>query len=62
MKVKSIFSSKTFWFNVASAALLVLQEVSASQLLSPEKQVIATLVGNILLRFITNQPVNITGK
>lgn len=54
MNVKSIFTSKTFWFNVATGA------VSYSGYLPSKYAMPVAVVGNILLRFITKQPVTIT--
>ena len=48
---KSIFKSKTFWFNIATAAL------SYQGALPQKAQVPVAVVGNIVLRFLTNQPI-----
>lgn len=53
MNIKSIFKSKTFWFNVVSIA------ASYGQLLPPKYAVPVVTIGNIGLRLITNQPVGI---
>ena len=51
--MKSIFASKTFWFNVLSAGL---QYTSVM----PQKWGMpVTLIGNIILRSITDSPVSI---
>lgn len=54
--MKSIFKSKTFWFNVLATA------ATYGSLLPPKYAVPVATVGNIGLRFITNAPVNLTGK
>lgn len=61
-EVKSIFSSKTFWFNALAAVVTV--ALSAVENLGPDAGPIAlgvVAVGNIVLRFITSQPVSILG-
>lgn len=66
--VKSIFSSKTFWFNVAAAAVGISATVGAEQLASLGINGVAqkwalvilggiTTIGNIYLRTVTNTPV-----
>lgn len=53
MNIKSIFKSKTFWFNVLGIA------ASYGNLLPPKYSVPTLAVANIGLRLITNQPVGI---
>lgn len=66
--MKSIFLSKTFWFNALSAVLAVAmffgfspnQEVTESTtnaLNNPMLMVIFTSIGNMVLRLVTTQPV-----
>ena len=51
-KAKSIFASKTFWFNLASSVAVV------SGALPPTKTVLAVAAAaNIGLRLITSQPI-----
>jgi uncharacterized membrane protein len=55
MVSKSLFVSKTFWFNIVTAAV----ELTG---VLPVPQGVATLVvgvGNIVLRTLTNQPVRV---
>lgn len=57
---KSIFKSKTFWFNVlaiASAATGVLTPFA-----SPAVIGITTGIINVILRGVTDQPVGVTGN
>ena len=62
MPPKSIFQSKLTWFNIASAALMILQDVANAHVLTPDVQLYVTAAINILLRFMTTQPVSLTGK
>ena len=55
--VKSLWTSKTFWFNVLSALLEVFQLVTQYQLLPPGITTIAVNIINIFLRMVTTQPV-----
>jgi hypothetical protein len=54
---KSIFKSKTFWFNVLGTAATVL--VNAANVLPPQYSVIALGIGNLILRFVTKTPVTL---
>lgn len=60
MPPKSIFGSRVFWFNVVSAALLIIALPEFAALI-PElwiKYVVfAQAAGNIALRYITSDPV-----
>lgn len=58
---KSIFASKTAWFNVLMGAIaLVGQNFPALAFLnSPEVLVGITTIGNLLLRFITKDAVTV---
>lgn len=51
--MKSIFKSKTFWFNVLGGA------ISIAQIVPPKYSMPIMVVSNIGLRMITNQPVSI---
>ena len=53
MNIKSIFTSKTFWFNVLGIA------TAYGNILPPKYAVPVVTIGNIGLRLITNQPVGI---
>ncbi len=55
---KSVFSSKTMWFNAVAFLLAVAAMVSGSFPLSPEYAVFAQAVGNMVLRYVTNKPVS----
>ena len=58
---KSIWTSKTFWFNILTGGLALVDQLSP---MLPEnlRGAIPTIVmvGNILLRFVTTQPVSIS--
>ena len=57
---KSIFESKTIWINVVAAAITA--GLNLAGIPVPEGVMIATIasaVVNIILRFITKQPVHI---
>lgn len=56
MPSKNILLSKTFWSNIAAILL------TASDVLPAKYAVVVVAVGNILLRLITNQPVNLFGS
>lgn len=57
MDSKSIFVSKTFWVNVIAMAAMVAQGLTGKELIPIEMQ--GTILGavNVILRFITKQPV-----
>lgn len=63
MQTKSIFISKTFWFNVFSAIAAIATALGLDLGLTEEVQmeVVAgiTAVGNVVLRFVTKQPVKV---
>lgn len=52
---KPIYQSKTFYFNLAMLA------VTVAGALPPKYGVPIASVGNILLRFLTDSPVTVTG-
>lgn len=52
---KSLFRSKTFWFNVLTAGAALLDVIP----LPPEYTAVAVGVINIALRFVTTQPVHV---
>ena len=54
--MKSIFKSKTFWFNVLATA------ATYGNVLPPKYGIPVATVGNIGLRFLTTAPVSLTGK
>lgn len=51
--VKSVFTSKTMWFNAVALA------VTFAAVLPPKAAAIVIPVGNIILRAITSQPVSL---
>lgn len=55
--MKSLFASKTFWFNVLSAVVTIAGIIPANPVTTG---IIA--VGNVVLRLVTNQPVSVTGS
>lgn len=65
MDPKSFLLSKTFWLNLITLAVLAINWVTGSGLVAPQvAEILATVVAglNILLRFITDQPISISGK
>lgn len=54
--MKSIFASKTFWVNVLTIAAGYVGNIPSKYGLP------AAGIINIVLRFLTNQPVSLTGK
>ena len=61
MNAKSIFKSKTFYANVLAVILIIAQQVAGVKPanISPETQTIILSVVNIVLRFLTRQPVKL---
>lgn len=57
MTAKSIFSSKTFWFNLIGSAVQVADSVGAWNLIPQPWGVAAQGIVNIILRAITVEPV-----
>lgn len=57
MESKSIFVSKTFWVNVLALAAMVVQGVTGKEVIGLDAQASILAGINILLRFITKQPV-----
>ena len=53
MNEKNIFQSKTFWVNVLMIA------ASMGDVLPPEYAAQIVAVANLILRILTNQPINI---
>jgi hypothetical protein len=59
---KKWYQSKTVWFNVVMTVLDLLAALSSSPLLADRPDVLAVLTtihgaGNVLLRFITDAPI-----
>lgn len=61
-KSKSLLTSKTFWFNLVSLALIAVQALQGAPWFSPEAQACIIAVGNAALRMLTGQPVTMSGK
>lgn len=60
--MKSIFQSKTFWVNLITFLLVILgQDVLVSIGLTAKLQMVIITTLNVILRFITNQPVTLVG-
>ena len=57
MEPKSLFASKTFWFNAVLVVGEILQLVLSLNILPPGTAVLIGGIGNIVLRRLTNQPV-----
>jgi len=56
-KLKGLLKSKTFWFNALSIAILILGYLAENGILSIQIQTLLVAIGNILLRTVTNVPV-----
>jgi hypothetical protein len=62
--MKAIYLSKTLWANVIAAAVAILGIEELKTLLGPNALqyfALAQTVLNIVLRFVTTQPVSLTG-
>ena len=57
MDSKSIFASKTFWVNAVSLVAMVIQGITGKEIIGLELQASILAGVNIILRFITKQPV-----
>lgn len=57
--MKSLWVSRTFWFNLLSALLEVAQLVTQYQLLPPGVSTLIVNLINIGLRVVTTQPVTL---
>jgi hypothetical protein len=67
MEPKSVFASKTIWLNVITLAVMILGVLMADQsgIIKPEWLGYIGLTNailNVLLRFVTEQPVTLSGK
>lgn len=63
-ETKSIFESKTLWANVIVMVITALTAIQGdlSEYVNPESVVFVLGVLNVFLRFITTQPVTLTGN
>ena len=59
--MKSIFASKTFWANILMAAATVTAQGSGFPI-PPQYAIPISAVVNILLRFVTVEPVSVMGR
>lgn len=60
---KSLFASKTFWFNALTAASSVLAVLAGSPLIAEHPKLVAAVgiavgIVNIGLRIVTDEPIN----
>lgn len=62
METKPIWQSKTAIFNLLGLGVGVLQLLGQANVISPDNLALMMGAGNLLLRFVTNQPVSLTGK
>ncbi len=53
---KKFWQSKTFWVNLIAIVALVLQQYTG-YVITPEKQVAILSVINVVLRFVTKEPI-----
>ena len=57
LEVKNWFASKTVWTNIIAVLGIVLQKVTGTELIDPQGQLSLLALINIILRFVTKQPV-----
>ena len=62
MDAKSLFSSKTFWFNIAAALLQVFDQARGWDVIPQPWGAVIQSAANIYLRTITTQPVTVLPK
>lgn len=63
--MKSLFASKTFWYNALSALSLIFLLPEWQTLLGPDTikyVLLANAVINIILRYVTDEPVKALSK
>lgn len=53
--MKTVLKSKTFWFNLAMAVVLLFGDLAEKELVSTKLALWVTVVVNFILRFMTNQ-------
>jgi hypothetical protein len=59
---KQWFQSKALWFNIITIAIGFVEVISKTYPISPEMLAIIMGVGNIILRFLTGEPIAIGNK
>ena len=59
MDAKAWYLSKTLWVNLLMAVFIIVQGVTGVEVASTEVEALVTVVLNVILRFITTQPVTL---
>lgn len=59
---KLAVESKTIWFNLFMGAVTVLQAVTGAGIIPEPYGQVLTIVGNVILRFFTSQPITLMSK
>jgi hypothetical protein len=54
---KQWYQSKTFWFNVITMLIGIIQVISKSYPISPELLALIVGVGNLILRSLSGEPI-----
>lgn len=62
METKAFWQSKTIIFNSLGLALEVLQLLGQTNVIGPESLALAMGIGNLMLRFVTSQPVGVKSE
>ena len=60
-KTRNLFATRTFWFNALAAALEVSQILLDFRVLDSQLVLLIMASGNVALRYITKQPVTVSG-
>jgi len=60
-QAKSIFASWTFWFNMLMGVWVLLDQQGVLGMVPEAYQPLVGVLGNLLLRFKTTQPVSLPG-
>jgi hypothetical protein len=56
---KSLFKSKTFWFNLIGGMVTLLQAQGVFALIPQPYDALVLAIGNVVLRIVTTQPVSV---